>query len=84
MAISWFPGHMNKAKKELSKLAKGSDLVIELLDARAPNASRNPLLTSITLELPRIYILSKADLADQGTNLQWRDYFKHQKYNKSS
>ena len=79
MAISWFPGHMNKAKKELSKLAKGSDLVIELLDARAPNASCNPLLASITLELPRIYILSKADLADQQTSLQWRDYFKQQK-----
>jgi len=78
MAITWFPGHMNRATKELRKLAKVSDLVIELLDARAPNASRNPLLASIAPELPRIYVLSKADLADQETTAQWYDYFKQQ------
>ncbi len=75
MPISWFPGHMNKAKKELGKLVKSSDLVIELLDARAPNASRNPLLETLGSSLPRIFILNKTDLVDVETTTAWQDYF---------
>ncbi|MDD9890200.1 MAG: ribosome biogenesis GTPase YlqF [Gammaproteobacteria bacterium] len=74
MPISWFPGHMNKARKELSKLVKRSDLVIELLDARMPNASRNPLLESIAATLPRIFILNKSDLAKDSTTRDWQNY----------
>ena len=78
MPISWFPGHMNKAEKELRKLIKSSDLIIELLDARAPSASRNPLLATIGEELPRIFILNKLDLGDPAISRKWEIYF--QKY----
>lgn len=72
MAINWYPGHMNKARKELSKIIPKIDLVIELLDARAPNASKNPLLDEITAEVPRINVLSKADLADPAITKLWQ------------
>lgn len=73
MAINWYPGHMNKARKELSKIIPKIDLVIELLDARAANASKNPLLDEITAEVPRINVLSKADLADPETTKLWQN-----------
>lgn len=72
MAINWYPGHMNKARKELSKVMQKIDLVIELLDARIPKASANPLLDSITGTVPRIIVLSKADLADPTITTQWQ------------
>jgi ribosome biogenesis GTPase A len=75
MAISWYPGHMRKANKELAKLVKASDLIVELLDARTPNASRNPLLASVGKNLPRIIILNKSDLADPDTTAKWHSYF---------
>ena len=78
MAISWFPGHMHKANKELAKLVKASDLIIELLDARTPNASRNPLLASVGKNLPRIVILNKSDLAHPATTEKWRNFFDKQ------
>lgn len=72
MAINWYPGHMNKARKELSKIIPKIDLVIELLDARAANASKNPLLDEITSNVPRINVLSKADLADPSITKLWQ------------
>lgn len=72
MAINWYPGHMNKARKELSKIIPTIDLVIELLDSRAPNASKNPLLDEITASVPRINVLSKADLADPAITNLWQ------------
>lgn len=72
MAINWYPGHMNKARKELSKIIPTIDLVIELLDSRAPNASKNPLLDEITASVPRINVLSKADLADPAITKLWQ------------
>ncbi|MFL2851026.1 MAG: ribosome biogenesis GTPase YlqF [Pseudohongiellaceae bacterium] len=78
MAISWYPGHMYKANKELIKLVKTSDLIIELLDARAPKASMNPLLSSLGKPMPRIIILNKCDLADPVMTEKWRHYFEIQ------
>lgn len=76
MKISWYPGHMHKAKKELIKTLGSTAAVIEVLDARAPNASSNPLLIELASEHPTIKILNKCDLADPNTTEQWLEYFK--------
>lgn len=70
--IHWFPGHMNKAKRELSERLRRSDLVIELLDARAPRASANPMLERLRGPLPCLKLLTKADLADPDVTALWR------------
>jgi len=66
--IQWFPGHMAKAKREVSEKLKLVDVVYELLDARVPLSSRNPLIDEIVREKPRILLLNKADLADPEKN----------------
>jgi ribosome biogenesis GTPase A len=78
MAISWYPGHMNKARKELVKLLRGTNAVIEVLDARIPDASANPLLASMTNQLPIIKILNKTDLAEKPVTQAWFKYFNSQ------
>lgn len=75
MAISWYPGHMHKAKKEMIKIIDQVDLLIEVLDARTPIASSNPLLAEISKDLPRIQILNKCDLAEEKKNQLWLKYF---------
>lgn len=75
MTISWYPGHMHKAKKEIIKVLAKTHLLIEVLDARTPMASCNPLLAEITADLPKIKILNKADLADPILNKAWQSYF---------
>ncbi len=75
MAISWYPGHMHKASKELVKIMHKTDAVIEVLDARMPESSCNPLLATIREELPCIRILNKADLADSDTTAAWAAHF---------
>ena len=62
--IHWFPGHMNKALKEVEEKIKIIDVVIELLDARAPISSINPQLENIIKNKKRLVILTKPDLAD--------------------
>ncbi len=74
MTINWYPGHMNKARKELLKAVPLVDAVIELRDARAPAATANPLLESLTASLVKIIVLSKADLADSATTKQWQQH----------
>ena len=78
MNIQWFPGHMAKAKREVSEKLKFVDIVFELVDARLPLSSRNPLLNQILQQKPRIMLLNKADLADPKQTKQWNDYFKAQ------
>ena len=75
MPVSWYPGHMHKARKELRSLLRGARLVIEVLDARIPAASANPLLASMRGDLPLIRVLNKTDLADEGMTAAWRAYF---------
>ena len=79
MAISWYPGHMHKASKELVKIMRDSQAVIEVLDARCPVSSSNPLLASIRNNLPCIRILNKADLADDATTKAWQAHFSKEK-----
>ena len=80
MSIQWFPGHMNKAKRAIKELLPDIDIVIELLDARAPFASMNPLLQSLIKNKRKIRLLNKSDLADDPTTKLWLEYFKKQSH----
>ncbi|MXX05550.1 MAG: ribosome biogenesis GTPase YlqF [Gammaproteobacteria bacterium] len=75
MPISWYPGHMHKARRELGSLLRGARIVIEVLDARIPAASSNPLLASMRGNLPLIRVLNKCDLADDGLTAAWQTHF---------
>ena len=69
--VHWFPGHMNKALKEIEEKIKLVDVVIELFDARAPLASQNQFLEKITANKKRLVIMSKSDLADPLETKKW-------------
>lgn len=71
----WFPGHMLKAEKAMQKLLPLVDIVAEIVDARAPLASRNPKLVQILSSKPHIVIANKSDLASPALNRQWRQWF---------
>ena len=75
MAIQWFPGHINKAKKAIADRLKSVDMVIEMLDARLPASSENPLLAQLSKGKPKLKILNKQDLADPERTAVWLDYF---------
>ena len=75
MAIQWFPGHMNKAKKAIAERLKSVDMVIEMLDARLPASSENPLLAQLAKGKPKLKILNKQDLADPERTAVWLAYF---------
>ena len=74
--INWYPGHMEKAKKEVIESLRFVDLVIELLDARIPMSSANPLVNEICKNKPRIKLLNKADMADSEISKEWIEKFK--------
>jgi len=78
MAYSWYPGHMAKAVREIRPLLKLIDVVIEIVDARAPLSSSNPMLKEIASGKPSILILNKADLADQAVTEKWIKYFRNE------
>ena len=71
MSIQWFPGHMHKTKKALIERLKSTDMVIEMLDARLPASSQNPLLAQLSLGKPKLYLLNKQDLADPKLTRVW-------------
>ena len=73
--IHWFPGHMNKALHEVEEKIKLVDVVIELLDARAPLSSINEQLEKIIANKKKLIVLSKPDLADPSQNEKWKRYF---------
>lgn len=75
MHIQWFPGHMNRAKRAIQELTEEIDVIIELLDARAPFSSCNPLIQNIIRYKRKIRILNKSDLADPAISKIWLDYF---------
>lgn len=76
MTIQWFPGHMAKARRQVTEKIKLIDIVFELVDARIPMSSRNPMIDEIVSSKPRIVLLNKADKADYSITKQWLDYFK--------
>ena len=75
MKITWYPGHMHKAGKELRKLTSSTDVVVEVLDARIPAASSNPLLREIFKGKPTLKLLNKCDLAESVATSTWQTYF---------
>ncbi|WP_418627073.1 ribosome biogenesis GTPase YlqF, partial [Anaerosinus sp.] len=73
--INWFPGHMAKARRLIQDNLKLVDVVVELLDARIPLSSANPMLADLIVDKPHMIALNKADLADQIATKEWIQYF---------
>ncbi|MDO8248492.1 MAG: ribosome biogenesis GTPase YlqF [Rhodoferax sp.] len=78
MAIQWFPGHMHLTKKAIGDRIKNIDVVIELLDARLPGSSANPMLAELTAGKPTLKVLNKQDLADPSRTVQWLAHYNAQ------
>ncbi|QED47524.1 ribosome biogenesis GTPase YlqF [Cytobacillus dafuensis] len=78
MTIQWFPGHMAKARRQVTEKLKLVDIIYELVDARIPYSSRNPMIDEIIQHKPRIILLNKADMADKEKTRQWVNYFNEQ------
>ncbi len=78
MPVQWFPGHMNATKKAIIERVKGIDVVIEMLDARLPGSSGNPLLADLTRGKPALKVLNKQDLADADRTALWLAHFNAQ------
>ncbi len=76
--INWYPGHMAKARRMLEDNLKLIDVVVELCDARAPSASRNPDFDRLFAQKTRVLLLNKSDLANPATNKRWIGYYKRQ------
>ena len=76
--INWYPGHMAKTRRLLIEQLRAVDAVIELCDARAPQATRNPDLEKLTRDKTRILVLNKADLADDRQTARWLEHFRRQ------
>lgn len=73
--FQWYPGHMTKARRAMQEDIKLVDMVIELVDARIPQASRNPDIDSLSRGKARVIVLNKADLADERWNKEWASYY---------
>ena len=78
MPIQWFPGHMNSTKKAIAERVPDIDVVIELLDARLPGSSANPLLAELTRGKPALKVLNKQDLADPQRTALWLAHYQAQ------
>ncbi len=74
MSIQWFPGHMHKARKEMAKVLPEIDVILEVLDARIPWSSENPMLAEIAKQKPVLRVLTKSDLADPATTEEWLEF----------
>jgi len=81
MSIQWFPGHMNAARKKAAETMEKTDMIIEVLDARVPQASSNPMIGELRRhrQRPCLKILNKADLADSAATQQWLAHYNAQK-----
>ncbi len=73
--IQWFPGHMAKARREISEKVKLVDLIIELKDARIPYSSTNPMVDEIVGNKPRLILLCKSSIADPVVTKKWMEYY---------
>jgi ribosome biogenesis GTPase A len=78
MALQWYPGHMTKARRELAALMPSQDVVIEVIDARLPASSSNPLVSELRRDKPCIKVLTRSDLADPGVTQAWLAHFRKQ------
>ena len=73
--INWYPGHMTKARRMMEENIKLVDLVIEIIDARAPLSSRNPDIDSLAKNKFRLVLMNKSDMSDKNDNEKWKSYF---------
>ena len=78
MTINWFPGHMNKARNQIQEAMPSIDLVVEVLDARLPYSSTNPLVNELRGDKPCIKVLNKADIADPDATQVWIEHYNQQ------
>ncbi|MBO0995460.1 ribosome biogenesis GTPase YlqF [Bacillus sp. SD088] len=78
MTIQWFPGHMAKARREVTEKLKLVDIIFELVDARIPVSSSNPMLKEIIQQKPRLILLNKADMADRQVTEEWIAHYSKQ------
>ena len=74
--INWYPGHMKKTRELIQANLKLVDVVVEVIDARIPVSSRNPVIDELVKDKKRIIVLNKSDLSDSGQNTLWADYFR--------
>ena len=74
--IQWFPGHMHKTRRLIKENLKKVDVIIEILDARVPLSSSNPIIDELTGDKPRLVVLNKSDLADENITDLWKKYYK--------
>jgi ribosome biogenesis GTPase A len=79
MNIQWFPGHMHKARVQMAEILPKVDLVIEVLDARIPYSSENPMLAELRGDKPCLKVMNKSDLADPELTSIWRTHFEQQR-----
>lgn len=77
MSIQWFPGHMAKARRQVTEKLKLVDIVFELVDARIPLSSRNPMIEEIIGQKPRLILINKSDMADPNKTKEWIKYFEN-------
>ena len=83
MSIQWYPGHMHKATREIARSLSSIDVIIEILDARAPHSSSNPVIDKIVKEKPVIKLLNKSDLSDPLDTKKWQQYFNKSEHQNS-
>lgn len=79
MQIQWYPGHMHKAQKEIREILPQVDMIIEVLDARIPFSSENPMIAQLRGDKPTLKIFNKSDLADAAQTEVWQAYFEQHK-----
>ncbi|UZT83316.1 ribosome biogenesis GTPase YlqF [Caproicibacterium sp. BJN0003] len=77
-SIQWFPGHMTKTRRQIEKSLKMVDAVAELIDARIPISSRNPILGELIQKKPRVILMNKSDMADPSATKKWIHFFEGQ------
>ena len=78
VSIQWFPGHMTRTKRQMEKYIKQVDAVAELVDARVPVSSRNPVLHKLIQGKPRVILMTKSDMADPVATKGWLEYYRSQ------
>ena len=76
--INWYPGHMKKTRELIAENLKMVDIVIEVIDARIPVSSRNPIIDELVKNKKRLIVLNKSDLSDRKANEVWAEHFKEQ------
>ncbi len=76
--IQWFPGHMTKTRRMIEENLRLVDAVVEIVDSRIPESSRNPIINELVSSKPRILLLNKCDYSDDSATNRWREYYEKQ------